>query len=48
MHHRDEKLLASVLFVAEWQLSEFTVLILVDTAWAFATVRHRDERLFAA
>ena len=33
---------------AERRLSEFNPQELANTAWAFATVNHRDEKLFAA
>ena len=32
----------------ERRLSEFNPQEVADTAWAFATVNYRDERLFAA
>ena len=33
---------------AERRLREFKLQGLANTAWAFATVKHRDERPFAA
>ena len=33
---------------AERQLSEFNAQDVANTAWAFATANHRDEKLFAA
>ena len=33
---------------AERRLSEFNPQGVANTAWAFATVNHRDEKLFAA
>ena len=33
---------------AEWRLCEFNPQNVANTAWAFATVNCRDEKLFAA
>ena len=41
-------LLAALARAAKWQLSEFNPQEVANTAWAFATVNYRDEKLFAA
>ena len=40
------KLFAALVIAAERRLSEFKGQDLANTAWAFATVNHRDEKLF--
>ena len=32
----------------EWRVAEFNAQELANTAWAFATATHRDDKLFAA
>ena len=41
-------LAASLARAAERRLSELKLQELANTAWAYATAKHRDERLFAA
>ena len=41
-------LVAALATAAERRLSHFTPQAVANTAWAFATVNYRDEKLFAA
>ena len=41
-------LVAALATAAEGRLSEFKPQNVANTAWAFATVNYRDEKLFAA
>ena len=41
-------LAAALTTAAERRLSEFNEQNVANTAWAFATVNYRDEKLFAA
>ena len=41
-------LVAALATAAERRLSDFNPQAVANTAWAFATVNYRDEKLFAA
>ena len=47
--HQEEQLLFTALAAAaERRMRDFDSQNLVNTTWAFATVRHKEERLFTA
>ena len=48
MKQLDEKLLKALARAAEWLLNRYNVLELAKTAWAFAAVKHSDEKLWVA
>ena len=46
MGHKDKLLFSIVAAAAERRIRDFNSQALANTAWAFATVGHKEERLF--